>query len=146
MSHLKGLLWSLLRRAGKGDKKVASVFGVSATASHRAVLHLREGAPDVPVWLFTTAAPLPETEALCERIYRKRSALALMAGAQSELWPCSVAISVGTWTGQRGAWALKLAPFLIPPFRVLILNGDGGFFSGTPSNVIVYCARMAWDA
>src|SRR5271168_2215941 len=102
MLHLKGLVRSWLKCAGKGENKVASVFGVSAAASHQAVLHLREGAPGVPVWLFTTVAPLPETEALCERVYRNDSALALMAGAQSELWRCWVAISVGTWTGQGG--------------------------------------------
>jgi hypothetical protein len=41
---------------------------------------------------------------------------------------------------------MKLAPFLIPPFRVLILNGSGGFFSGTPANVFVHGARAGSDA
>jgi len=78
--------------------------------------------------------PLPETEALCERVYLNKRSLMLVAGSERHLWRCSVAISVGTWTGS-GAWPLKLAPFLIPPFRVLILNSNGGFFSGTPANV-----------
>src|ERR1019366_2887944 len=150
MLHLKGRLrsqlQSWLRRAGKGDKKVAAVFGASADASHRAVLHLREGAPEVPIWLFTTVQPLPETEALCERVFRNENALLLAAEAQSHLWKRWVAISVGTWTGERGACALKLAPFLIPPFRVLILNRDGGFFSGTPLNIFVHCVRAGRDA
>ena len=122
------------------------MFGVSAPASHLAVLHLREGAPEVPIWLFTTVEPLPETQALCERVFRDRNALALAAEAQGQLWRCWVAISVGTWTGERGAWALKLAPFLIPPFRVLIVNRDGGFFAATPSNIFVHCARTGRDA
>jgi glycosyltransferase involved in cell wall biosynthesis len=146
MLHLKGRLRSLLRRTGKGEKKVAGVFGASAHASHRAVLHLREGAPDVPIWLFTTVEPLPETEALCERVFRNGNSLALAAEAQSQLWRCWVAISVGIWTGERGAWALKLAPFLIPPFRVLILNRDGGFFAATPSNIFVHSMRSGRDA
>jgi glycosyltransferase involved in cell wall biosynthesis len=149
MLHLKGRLRSwlyyCLKCAGKGEKKVASVFGVSASASHEAVLHLRRGAPEVPVWLFTTVKPLAETEALCERVYCNRSALALIADAQRHLWQCWVAISVGTWIG-KGAWSLKLAPFLVSPLRVLILNGDGGFFSGTPSNVLVHDMRTGWDA
>ena len=145
MLDLKGRLRSCLKCVGKGEKKVASVFGVSADASHQAVLHLRQGAPDVPVWLFTTVKPLPETEALCERVYRNESALGLIVGAQRELWRHWVAISVGTWTGS-GAWALKLAPFVIPPFRVLILNSDSGFFTATPSNILVHCARRGWDA
>src|SRR5271155_5458216 len=104
MLHLKGLLraWIqyLLKCTGKGEEKVAGVFGVCAAASHQAVLHLRRGAPDVPVWLFTTVKPLPETEALCERVYRKESALVLVASAQRHLWQRWVAISVGTWTGR----------------------------------------------
>src|SRR5580700_6036843 len=145
MLYWKGRLRRCLELAGKGERKVASVFSVDAAAAHEAVLHLREGAPGVAVWLFTTVAPLPETVALCERIYRNGSALALIADAERSLWPCSVAISVGTWTGS-GAWALKIAPFLIPPFRVLILNQDHGFFSGTPANVFVHCVRAAREA
>jgi glycosyltransferase involved in cell wall biosynthesis len=145
MLNLKDLLRSFLKYAGKGEKKVATAFGVSAEASHQAVLHLREGAPEVPVWLFTTVAPFPETEVLCERIYRHTNALALVVGAQSHLWERWVALSVGTWTGEGGAWALKLAPFLMPPFRVLILNANGGFFAATPSNIFIHCARAVRD-
>ncbi len=149
MSHLKDRLRSwiqvCLKWAGKGDQKVASVFGVNAEASHQAVLHVREGAPGVPIWLFTTVAPLPETEALCERVLRNPNAFTLAAWAQTDLWRRWVAISVGTWTGERGAWPLKLVPFLVPPFRVLILNRDGGFFEGTPSNVLVHAGRCGWD-
>ena len=122
------------------------MFGASAAACHQAVLHLREGAPGVPIWLFTTVEPLPETEALCERVFRNSNPLALAAGAQAQLWRCWVAISVGAWTGERGAWPLKLAPFLVPPFRVLILNRDGGFFPGTPSNIFLHCMRASRDA
>src|ERR1700722_167957 len=148
MVHLKGRLRLWLhfgfKCVGKDEKKVASVFGVSAAASHEAVLYLRQGAPDIPVWLFTTAKPLPETEALCERVYLNKWSLMLVADSERNLWKCSVAISVVTWTGS-GAWPLKLAPFLIPPFRVLILNKNGGFFSGTPANIFVHCTRAAWD-
>jgi glycosyltransferase involved in cell wall biosynthesis len=144
--RLRSQLQSWLKVAGKGDKKVAGVFGASAADSHRAVVYLREGAPEVPIWLFTTVEPLPQTEALCERVFRNENTLSLAAEAQSHLWKCWVAISVGAWTGERGAWPLKLAPFLIPPFRVLILNRDGGFFSGTPSNIFIHCVRAARDA
>src|SRR5579862_3524879 len=146
MLHLKDRLRSLMKCVGKGEEKVASVFGVSAEACHQAVVHLREGAPDVPIWLFTTAAPLSETEALCEKIYRNENSFALIAEAQSQLWRRWVAIDVATWTGDRGQWAMKLAPFLIPPCRVLILNKDGGFFNGTPSNIFVHGLRASGDA
>ena len=83
---------------------------------------------------------------MCERVCRRNNALSLAVRAQSELWKRWVAISVATWTGERGAWPLKLAPFLIPPFRVLILNRDGGFFSGTPLNVFIHSVRADRDA
>ena len=54
-------LRSILKLAGKGDAKVALVFGRNAADCHRAVLHVREGAPDVPVWLFSTTEPSAET-------------------------------------------------------------------------------------
>jgi glycosyltransferase involved in cell wall biosynthesis len=144
MRYLKDRLRSLFW-AGKGEQKVASVFGACADSCHQAVLHLREGAPGVPIWLFTTATPFPETEALCQRTYRNTSAFALVAAAQSQLRQRWVAISVGTWTGDGSAWALKLAPFLTPPFRVLILNRDGGFFSATPVNICVHSIRAGVD-
>ena len=150
MSQGKGLLRSLLqfclKCAGKGEKKVASVFGVNAEALHRAVLHLRAGAPGVPIWLFSTEVPHPYTIALCERVYLNPNALELVGQSQARLWRCWVAISVGTWTGERGGWALKLAPFLIPPFRVLILNKEGDFFGASPKNVVIHGVRAGWDA
>jgi glycosyltransferase involved in cell wall biosynthesis len=145
MGFLKGRLRSIMRLAGKGEGRVASVFGVDAESSHRAVLHLRGGAPGVPVWLFTTAEPLPETRALCERVYLGTNAAALAIGAQKHLWQRWVAISVAPWMG-RGPWAMKVAPFLTPPFRVVIVNQHGGFFSATPANVAVHCARAWSDA
>jgi glycosyltransferase involved in cell wall biosynthesis len=155
MLQVRGLLRSsigfCLKLTGKGEEKVIGVFSVNADAAHLAVLHLRSGAPGVAIWLFTTADPLAETEALCERVFRGRSALALAVEGQIHLWRRSVAISAITWTGERGKWAMKLAPFFVPPFRVLILNADGGFFAGTPGNVFVHGrraladdARLAW--
>jgi len=145
MGFLKGRLRLLLRLAGKGEGPVASVFGVDAESCHRAVQHLRAGAPEVPIWLFTTAEPYPETEVLCERVYRGENPVALALRAQKHLWERWVAIGVAPWMG-RGAWAMKVAPFLTPPFRVLIVNKDCGFFSATPKNVAVHCVRSWTDA
>lgn len=133
-----------------GGPRVAVVFGVDAEASHRAVTHLRAGAPGVPIWLFTTVAAFPETEALCEQVIRNPNALALVACAQARLRKRWVAISIGTWVSGRtssgGRWALKAAPFLTPPFRVLILNRDGGFFNATPRKIALHCIRSWRDS
>jgi glycosyltransferase involved in cell wall biosynthesis len=110
------------------------------------VVHIRNGAPDVPVWLFSTAPPLAETARLCERVHVHPSPLALLLLAEVRLWRCWVAISAGTWTGGRGKWPLKLAPFLIPPFRALFLNRHGGFFPGTPASVFLHDRRIVRGA
>jgi glycosyltransferase involved in cell wall biosynthesis len=139
-------LRSLLKRLGKSDQKVAAVFGYTAEACHTAVVHLREGAPEVPVWLFAATQPLPETAALCQRVQVHRSSLLLLLHAEQQLWPRWVALSVATWTGERGRWPLKLAPFLVPPFRSLLLNRHGDFLSGTPANIVLHCRHRFREA
>lgn len=138
----KAALKAILRLCGKGEKKVAAVFGISPGPCHEAVLHLKAGAPEVPVWLFAVAAPLPETAELCERVYVNRNSLALFFQAQMLLWRCWVAIGVSTWTAEHGRWPVKLAPFAIPPFRTLILNSWGGFFPGQPALVALHGFRV----
>jgi len=139
-------LKSVLALLGKGEKKVAAVFGISPGPCHEAVVHLKAGAPEVPVWLFSTAPPLPETAALCERVYVNRGSLSLFLQAQIRLWPYWVAIAVGTWTAEHGRWLLKLAPFFIQPFRVLLLNSWGGFFPGKPALVLLHSHRFLLGA
>jgi polysaccharide biosynthesis protein PslH len=141
-----GAAKALLRWAGKGDRKVAAVFGFAPEACHSAVVQLRKGAPEVPVWLFSTAQPLAETARLCERVCTHPSSLVLLLLAQVRLWPSWVAISVATWTGGHGRWPVKLAPFLIPPFKALILNRHGGFFAGTPALILIHVRREIWGA
>jgi glycosyltransferase involved in cell wall biosynthesis len=54
------------------------------------------------------------------------------------------------WNGQREAAVLKFAPFLFPPFRVLIMNEHRGFFNASPR--LVFChvrvrtRSRVWDA
>jgi glycosyltransferase involved in cell wall biosynthesis len=110
------------------------------------VTHLREGAPDVPVWLYSTAAPLPETEQLCERVVVRRSPMSLLAAAERQSWPRWVALTVAPWTGDRSGWSLKIAPFLIPPGRALLLNENGDFFAGAPGNIAAHAGRRWRDA
>jgi glycosyltransferase involved in cell wall biosynthesis len=146
-----GIVWvkvglkSVLAFFGKGEKKVAAVFGISPGPCHQAVIHIKTGAPEVPLWLFATAPPLPETRALCDRVYVGRASFSLFLLAQIQLWPYCVAIAVSTWTAEHGRWPLKLAPFFIPPFRVLLLNSWGGFFPGKPALVLRHGRRL-WFA
>jgi polysaccharide biosynthesis protein PslH len=139
-------LKSVLALLGKGEKKVAAVFGISPGPCDEAVKHLKAGAPQVPIWLFAAAPPLPETAALCERVYVTRGSWSLFLPAQIRLWPYWVAIVVGTWTAEHGRWPLKLAPFFVQPFRVLLLNSWGGFFPGKPALVLLHSHRFLLGA
>ncbi len=139
-------LQSLLKLAGKSERKVAAVFGFTPTGCHRAVVHLRAGAPEIPVWLFTTTEPLPETAVLCESVHVSRNSLALLWQAEVGLWPRWVCLSVAPWTGERGTWPLKVAPFLIPPFRALLLNRQGDFLPGTAGNILLHWRRGLGNA
>jgi len=138
-------LRSLLKFIGKGDRKVAAVFAQTPETCHRAVVHLRAGAPDVDVWLFSTQPVPAETAALCAHVAVGRRSLALLLSAERQLWPYWVAITVTTWTGSHGKWALKLAPFFIPPFRGLILNENDDFLNASPSNILGHTARRLRD-
>ena len=138
---MKGTLRSLLKFAGKGERKVIAVFGSSPDGCHTAVQYVRTGAPGLPVLLFATAEPLPETASLCERVQVSRSAWALLFQAQRRLWPHWVAMGVAPWMGGRDGWLLKLAPFLIPPFHSLLLNENGDFFAGTPNKILLHSGR-----
>jgi glycosyltransferase involved in cell wall biosynthesis len=142
---MTGPVRRVLQLVGKSDAKVAAVFGYNPAACHKAVAYLRDGAREIPIWLFTTAKPDAETAALCERVEIRSGALALALHAQRTLWPYWVALGVTTWTGERGRWPIKWAPFLIPPFRTLILNENDDFLPGTPLTILRHAARRIHD-
>jgi glycosyltransferase involved in cell wall biosynthesis len=135
----------VLKLGGKGDQKVAAVFGHTAEACHRSVAHVRAGARDVPVWLFTTIDPLPDTAELCERVTVDPNARRLVWKAQRALWRRWVVLSVSAWTRDRGPWSLKVAPLLVPPFRALFLNRSNDFMPGSPGNIARHNLRAARD-
>ncbi len=130
------LIQALLRVAGKSQGKVIAVFAISASDAAQSVRYVRHGAPDVPVWLFSLETPAPETSALCERAFIRSSPLRLFLAAERLLWPRQVALATAPWNGQPGHWAVKLAPFLIPPFRALLFNENDDSFSATPPAIV----------
>lgn len=142
-----------MRLLGKGDARVALVFAKTADACHRSVTYVREGAPGVPVWVFSTEPPLPETAPLCERVVVHPRSLFLLLEAERSAWRRWVALSVAPWTGDHNSWPIKIAPFLIPPGRALLLNEHGDFFAGSPAAIAMHARRrwrdrwaMAWNA
>jgi hypothetical protein len=145
MRTLSLCLRSLLKLLGKSDRKVAAVFAFAGPSAHAVVSYIHKGAPDVPIWLFSTVRPLPETAALCERVYEQPSSVILLLDAQRRLWKRWVAISAATWTGDHGNWLMKVAPLLVPPFRALLRNEHGDFFRGTPGAILVHHTRRLRD-
>src|ERR1700678_547884 len=93
---------ALLRLAGKTQGKVIAVFAVCASDAGQSVRYVRNGAPDVPVWLFSLETPARETSALCERVVVQNTSLRLFLTAQRLLWPRFVALSTAPWNGSPG--------------------------------------------
>ena len=120
--------------------RVIALFAEDHESSLHAIRHVRQGAGDLPVWLYSTAAPPPGVTALCDRVVVHQNPVQLVLTAQRQLWPRRAALAVGTWTG-RGSGLLKLCPFLIPPFRSLFLNRSGDFLPGTPVRVAAHCGH-----
>jgi glycosyltransferase involved in cell wall biosynthesis len=85
----------------------------------------------MPVWLFATTPPPADVASLCDAVHVRGNPVA----ALRQLSRCRLALGVGTWTGSKGNWALKLAPLVTPPWRAVLLNRHGDFFAGTPSGI-----------
>jgi glycosyltransferase involved in cell wall biosynthesis len=128
----------ILKAIGKTSGKVMAVFGVSLLDCHRAVQYVRESEPGIPVFLFTTRLPFPETEATCERVIVEPNPLKLFMAAQKILWPYQVALAVTAWDNDPGDWLVKLTAFLIPWFRVLVKNENDDFFSARPALIFAH--------
>jgi glycosyltransferase involved in cell wall biosynthesis len=132
-----------LKFAGKNDDKVAAVFGISPEQCHKAVQYLSRGLPGIPIKLFTTQEPGTITRSLCDRVIIEEDSLTLLVTAEKELWPNRVVLSLSAWTGEHGKWPVKLAPFLIPPFRALFMNEQADFFPRT--HIKMHAARRLRD-
>ena len=137
-----GRLW---RYVGKSGTRVAVVFAPTADTCEQVVDHVRSGAPGVPIFLFTTARPHPDTAALCHYVSVRSSSLALVWNAERTLWHRRVAICAGVWGAAHRDRLLKWAPFLIPPFRVVLRNGNGDYLPGTPRHVLAHGRRLFHD-
>jgi hypothetical protein len=141
---VRGLLGRCARWTAGRAQKITAVFAVAPEDCDSAVRHVAQGAVALPIWLFTTRPPLPDTAALCDRVTVEPRALRLVLRALLSLRPYWVALSVTAWTGKRESQFLKFAPFLIPPFRVLVMNEHQGFFSGNPRLVSRHLRRRIW--
>jgi len=130
------LLKALLRIAGKHHGKVIAVFAQSSPDAHRMVRYMRDGAPDVPVWLFSLESPDAQTSTWCERVEIRKSPGALLFHAMKLLWPRQVALTAVRWDSEPGRWPIESAPLFLPPFRALIFNPHNDVFGGSPAALV----------
>jgi len=151
-SAMQQIAHALLSPLGRGDelsvvrlsRDADEAFGDFSTASDRIASYRGGMVPfsrrDTPETVLKTVAKISKQ---LEAVDHRRKAIICLGvtavcdvedpplGAHSVLWPHWVALSVATWTGGHGPWGAKLAPFLVPPFRTLILNENGDFFDAT---------------
>lgn len=124
--------------------KVIAVIGATRDDVERAVRHARGSDSDLPIWVYC-AEDLPEERRpeniACASFVSGSDALRFRRDLKS-VWP---ALSIVAWTGARAPIALKLGAFLMPPFRVLVLNEAGDFFPATPAGIARHLTRRTRD-
>lgn len=126
------------------SKKVIAVFAGNRAELESAVRHARTSAVNLPVWAFCAEA-LPEEPAPIDDCAHLVSGPASRRFRQhlAGVWP---ALTIVAWTGIRGSSRLKIRPFFVPPFRVLVMNEAGDFFPATPAGITRHVMRRTRDA
>jgi glycosyltransferase involved in cell wall biosynthesis len=117
----------LARFFGQNRRKVIAVFALTRAEAERAVRHALTSGSELPVWVWCV---------------EERRAYTIPVDELGHMW---CALSVVAWTGTRGGLLLKLFPFLIPPFRVLVMNEAGDFFPGRPGPIAKHAVRRIQD-
>ncbi|MGD1069103.1 MAG: glycosyltransferase family 4 protein [Bryobacteraceae bacterium] len=133
---------NLLKRLIGGDRpKVIAVIGVTRADVAAGVSHAQSGGSKLRVWAFCAEEAAEWVEG-CDRFVAAAGALRVLRDLRS-VWPALIIVS---WTGGRGAAALKLIPFWTPPFRIVVCNEAGGFFAGRPGPIARHARRRFRDA
>jgi glycosyltransferase involved in cell wall biosynthesis len=133
---------NLLKRLIGGDRpKVIAVIGVTRADVEAGVAHAQSSGSELPVWAWCAEKTAEPVEG-CERFVADAGALRVFRDLQSA-WP---GLTIVSWTGSRGDAALKLVPFAIPPFRIVVFNEAKGFFAGSPVPLARHARRRLRDA
>jgi len=142
---VRPLLKRLLGLLGRSEHKIIAVYAASGSAYQEAVRHVRAGAPEAPVWLLAASPVDAEVARQCERVVQLPAGASLPFRALRILWPHWVALQVVTFTREPGFGWLKLAPFFVPPWKLLIMNEHGDFVAGFPTGLLRHGTKRALD-
>ncbi len=127
-------------RFSANRQKGYAVFAGSRENADRVLQHLRagweSGAPRLPVWLFTREQTSSLAAETCAAVLVDASPWRLLGAALRSLRNRWFALTAVCWTGDRGAWPIKILPLLIPPFRAIVLNRHGDIGSASPLPVL----------
>ena len=132
---------SLLRRfLGARRPRMIAVVGICREDIEAGVEHAYTSSSGLPVWAWCAGDAEPVSG--CDRFVARATA-SRIRGDLRQVWP---ALTIVSWTGQPGAWAVKLAPFTAPPFRIVIRNEAQGFFPARPGPLASHACRRLRDA
>jgi glycosyltransferase involved in cell wall biosynthesis len=127
------------RLFGAGRPKIIAVLATTHQEAEDCVAHARTSGSGLPVWVW--CAEPGDGRAYGDRL----QAAAKPSDAYRELntvWPALVVVA---WSGTRRSVGLKLLPFLLPPFRVVIRNEVNDFFSARSMTMVAHLRRRVRD-
>ena len=124
---------------GAGRPRVLAVIATTQAEAARGVRHALTANSPHPVYVWCAEAGSGPADAA--RYFPNATGASLRRDLRG-LWP---ALSIVFWSGKFGFAGLKSAPFLAPPFRVVIGNEAGGFFSPRPLPLAKHFARRLRD-
>jgi len=134
----------LARLSGADRPKIIAVFGSTRQDVELGVRHALTGQASLPVWAWCAQDSDPEADPIhgCERLISGNAAVRFPRDLRS-VWP---ALSIVAWTGKRGPVSLKVLPLTYPPFRIVVFNEAGGFFTPGPALIAGHVKRRVRDA
>lgn len=138
---------SLLKRLIGADRpRIIAVIGITPEDVVAGVAHARTSVSQLPVWAWCAAnisgPAMSEISESCDHFVAAATATQVRHDLRSA-WP---ALTIVAWTGQRRSLALKLLPFTVLPFRIVICNEARGFFPAKPGPLAEHAGRRLRDA
>jgi glycosyltransferase involved in cell wall biosynthesis len=134
----------LKRLSGADRPRVFAVIGITLEDVGAGIAHARTSGISLPVWAWSaeTAAGSVAAPPDCDRLVFGATAAQVRKDLRS-VWPVLIIVA---WTGERRSLALKLLPFTVPPFRIVISNEARGYFAARPGPLAAHARRRLRDA
>jgi glycosyltransferase involved in cell wall biosynthesis len=127
------------------EDKVIAVFASSSPDALAAIEHIHRGNVHLPVFLFCLEVPSSSVTEKCAQVIVCPNPLRLVFKARTQLSCHWVALGIAAWNRKPGSLLIKIAPFLFPPFRVLLMNEHRDFFPGRPHGILKHCSNRLAD-